>query len=413
MSNGPPVQPTNHFEFPLSGSPPFIFTNTVHPRDGYLSGYDTLSEQACAKNGLTVGAVNPLTNGYAGTNSVIWAGFSSCGPTDDGRIKPDVVGAGTGILTTAGVGDNFYYVPPGISGTSFSAPSVAGSVNLLVQYYQQLRPYAPELLASTLKALVIHTADQCGGAPGPSYRFGYGLMNTARAVGLAANDATNGLRNFIKEALVNDGQFVQFPLTSIGGTNNPLRVTVVWTDPPGIGNAETNLNNSAIKLVNDLDVRVISPGGTTNFPYILNPDLTNRLASVRGAAATTGDDNRNNVEQIHIANPVTNGTYLVRVTHKGTLTNSQWVSILISGNVAQPSPSLAFNQIIQTGTNKVALGWPSVVGQRYQLQTVNALSLSNSWRNIDAEVSARLTNTVVETPFAQTNNAFFRLVQLP
>jgi trimeric autotransporter adhesin len=410
VSNRPPVQPTNHWEL-FNGQP--VYTNWVHPLDGYLGGYDTIAEQACSKNGLTVGAVNPLTNGYAGTNSVVWAGFSSCGPTDDGRIKPDVVAAGVGILSTAGVGDNFYYVPPGLPGTSFSAPSVAGSVNLLVQYYQQLRPDAPELLASTLKDLVIHTADQCGGAPGPNYRFGYGLMNTAGAAGLVANDATNGLRNFIKEVLLNNNQFIQFPLVSVGGTENPVKVTLVWTDPPGSANAETNLNNPAIKLVNDLDLRVVSSGGTTNFPYILNPDLTNRSASVRASAATTGDDDRNNVEQVFIANPATNGTYLVRVTHKGTLSNSQWVSILISGNVAQQPPTLVLNQIIQTATKKIALGWPAVVGQRYQLQTVGALNASNNWQNIGAEVSARLTNTVVELSFSQTNNAFFRLVQLP
>ena len=293
MSNKPPVQPTNHWEL-YRGQP--VYTNWVHPPDGYLGGYDTIAEQGCSKNGLTVGAVYPLTNGYAGTNSVVWAPFSSCGPTDDGRIKPEVVAAGIGILSTAGQGDNYYYVPPGLPGTSFSAPGVAGSVDLLVQYYQQLRSNAPEPLSSTLKGVVIHTADQCGGAPGPSYRFGYGLMNTARAAALIANDGTNGLRNFIKEVLLANGQMVQFPILSVGGTNNPLKITFAWIDAPGSANAETNLNNPAIKLVNDLDLRVIAPNGTTNFPYVLNPDLTNRSPSVRASAATTGDDNRNNLE---------------------------------------------------------------------------------------------------------------------
>jgi hypothetical protein len=56
--------------------------------------------------------------------------------------------------------------------------------------------------------------------------------------------------------------------------------------------------------------------GTTNFPWILNPDLTNRTSAAHSAVATTGDDSRNNVEQVYIANPVTNGTYTVTVTHK-------------------------------------------------------------------------------------------------
>jgi hypothetical protein len=395
----------------LQGQP--VYTNWVHPPDGYLGGYDTILEQACSKNVLSVGAVYPLTNGYAGTNSVVWAPFSSCGPTDDGRIKPDVVAAGVGILTTAGVGDNYYYVPPGISGTSFSAPSVAGSVSLLAQYYQQLHTNAAELLASTLKGLVIHSSDQCGGAAGPSYRFGYGLMNANTAATLIRQDATNGLKNQIKEVMLNNGQYAQFPLVSAGGTGNPLKVTICWTDPAGSANAETNLNNPAAKLVNDLDLRVVAPNGTTNFPYLLSPDLTNRSPSVRASAATTGDDARNNVEQVYLANPSA-GTYTVRVTHKGTLTNSQWVSILISGNVAQQPPPLVISQVLQVATNQVAVGWPAVVGQRYQVQYVTALSASNNWQNVGAQVSARLTNVMASVPFSLTNTAqFFRVAQVP
>ena len=407
VSNGPPVQPTNHVEYTLQLQG--YVTNTVHPLDGYLGGYDTLSEQACCKNVVTVGAVFPLTNGYGGTNSVTWAPFSSCGPTDDGRIKPDVVAAGVGIDSTAGTGDNYYYV--GIAGTSFAAPSVAGSINLLAQYYQQLHTNSADLLASTLKGLVIHTADQCGGAPGPSYRFGWGLMNTAKAATLIQQDATNGLKNQIKEVMLSNGQYVQFSVLSPGGSANPLKLIICWTDAAGSANAETNLNNRTIKLVNDLDLRVVAPSGTTNFPYVLNPDLTNQSPSVRASAATTGDNSRDNVEQVYIASPAS-GTYSVKVTHKGTLTNSQWVSILISGNTAQQPPALKINQILQTATNQMAVGWPAVVGQRYQVQYVSALSPSNNWQNIGAQVSGRLTNVVTQVQMSGAK-AFYRVAQVP
>ncbi len=413
VSNGPPVQPTNHFEQLLSGQ--IVYTNWVHPLDGggSLGGYDTILEQGAAKDVLTVGAVFTLTNGYAGTNSVVWAPFSSCGPTDDGRIKPDVVADGVGINTTWGTATNAYYL--GISGTSFSAPSVTGSINLLAQLYSQLHTNSADWLSSTLKALVIHTTDQCGGAAGPSYRFGWGLMNTAKAATLVNQDATNGLKNFIKEILLVNGTYIRFPITAAGGTNNPLKVTIVWTDPPGTANAETNLNNPTPKLVNDLDLRVYSPSGTTNFPWVLNPDLTNQTVAARSAAATTGDDSRNPVEQVFIANPITNGIYTIAVTNKGTLSGgSQWVSMLISGNVAQPPPPLVVNQILQTGTNVMALGWPSVVGQRYQVQYVNVLSGSNNWQNIGAQISARLTNVVTQLPMNTNGNTrFYRLVQVP
>lgn len=152
--------------------------------------------------------------------------------------------------------------------------------------------------------------------------------------------------------------------------------------------------------------------GTTNFPWILNPDLTNRTAAARSAAATTGDDNRNNVEQIYIANPATNATYTVKVTHKGTLTNSQWVSIVLSGNVAQQPPLLAMNQILQTGTNTMAVGWPAVVGEQYQVQVNMDLTTTN-WVNTGGIISARLTNVVAQVSMPSSGQAFYRLVQLP
>ncbi len=407
VSNAPPVQPTNHYELGSSG---YFVTNLVHSANGDAGGYDTVSDYGCAKNTLTVGAIYPIYGGYSGPTGVVWAPFSSCGPTDDGRIKPDVTAAGVAIITTDSAND---YAYQGTSGTSFSTPSVAGSINLLGQHYRQLHPNAPDLLSSTFKGLVIHTADSATNNLGPTYRFGYGLMNTAKASGLLGNDATNGFRNFIKEVMMTNGQYIQFPIVSTGGAGNPLSITMCWTDPAGAGNALTNLDNPAIKLVNDLDLRVVSPNGTTNLPWILNPDLTNRTSAARSAAATTGDDNRNNVEQVYIASPAS-GTYTVRVTHKGTLTNSQWVSILISGNVAQQAPPLVINQPLQVATNLLAIGWPAVVGGRYQVQYINGLSTSNYWQNVGAQISARLTNVVATVPYSRTNAPqFFRVVGLP
>lgn len=408
VSNAPPVQPTNHYEFTVQGGQ--YVANTVRPANGDAGGYDTISDLGCAKNTMAVAAVYPISSGYLAPSNVVWAPFSSCGPTDDGRIKPDVAAAGVAIITTDSANDYAYQA---ISGTSFSAPSICGSLNLLGQYYRQLHPNSPDPLSSTLKGLVIHTADQATTNAGPSYRFGWGLMNTAKAAATIANDATNGFKNFIKEVMLNNGQTVQFPVVSTGGVGNPLSVTICWTDPAGAGNSITNLDNPSLKLVNDLDLRIISPSGTTNLPWVLNPDLTNRTANARSAAATTGDDARNNVEQVYIPNPAS-GTYTVRVTHKGTLTNSQWVSILIRGNVAQQAPPLAINQILQVATNQVAVGWPSVVGARYQVQYVNALSTSNNWQSAGAQLSARLTNVVSILPFSPTNSSqFFRVAQLP
>lgn len=403
VSNAPPSQPIAHIEFTLVGQR--VTNSLVHPANGDSGGYDTVSDLACAKNILTVGAVFPIGGGYTAPSNVVWAPFSSCGPTDDGRIKPDVVGDGINIIT-CNFSNDFSYAS--FSGTSFSTPSVAGSVNLLGQIAKQSQPNAPDSLSSTIKALVIHTADQAATNAGPSYRFGWGLMNTAGASGLITDNATNGLKSRIKEVMLVNGAFTQFPIVSAG--TNALKITICWTDPAGSGSSITNLDNPSIKLVNDLDLRVISPSGVTNFPWVLNPDLTNATSSARSAIATTGDDTKNNVEQVYLANP-TNGAYLVSVSHKGTLTNNQWVSILISGNTPQQPPELRFNQIIQVGTNQIALGWPAVVGQRYQVQTANSLS-APIWQNSGPETSARLTNVVTQVPMTNSQS-FFRLVQLP
>ncbi len=90
-------------------------------------------------------------------------------------------------------------------------------------------------------------------------------------------------------------------------------------------------------LVNNLNLRVERVGATNQyFPWILNPDLTNKTESVRSAAATTGVDSHNNVEQVYIANP-TAGRYRIVVMHSGGLPggltpSAQWVSVLTSGD---------------------------------------------------------------------------------
>ena len=106
-------------------------------------------------------------------------------------------------------------------------------------------------------------------------------MNTRTAAGLMSQDATNGLKNQIKEVLLTNNSTIQFPVVAAAGTH-PLKVTICWTDPPGTPKNHTNLDNPALKLVNDLDLRVVSPTGSTNLPLGPQrgpdePDLNNPL----------------------------------------------------------------------------------------------------------------------------------------
>jgi hypothetical protein len=88
------------------------------------TGYDTLSTQQTAKNSLVVGSVLDVLNDPYTSGDIVTSVFSSYGPTDDGRVKPDVVGNGQGLFSTFS-GSNTAY--GNMSGTSMAAPNVTGT----------------------------------------------------------------------------------------------------------------------------------------------------------------------------------------------------------------------------------------------------------------------------------------------
>jgi|GEM_PF-484707 len=275
--------------------------------------YDGISGSALAKNVLTVGAVNPVNN-YTGPSSVVMSGFSSWGPTDDGRIKPDIVGDGVGVYSSDYQTDSSYGYK---NGTSMASPNVSGSLLLLQEQYNLNT--GDFLSAAALKALAIHTADEAGPDPGPDYMFGWGLMNTRKAVDVINNEGGN---HTIKNGFLVNNMKLDYALPSDG--QSAYRVTIVWTDPAGTVSAPA-LNNRTPKLVNDLDIRVIDPSdGETHYPWRLNPD-----PGYTYDAATRGDNFRDNVEVIDIPY-LPASDYIVRVSHKGTLANNQPFSLIIS-----------------------------------------------------------------------------------
>ncbi|MCC5917391.1 MAG: S8 family serine peptidase [Cryomorphaceae bacterium] len=268
---------------------------------GGTNGYDCIPTYGTAKNILTVGAVNTVTGGYNQPSDVNMSTFSSWGPTDDGRIKPDIVGDGVSVYSPY-AGSNSQYAT--ISGTSMSGPNVAGSLLLLQQHFNNLNN--TYMLASTLKALAIHTADETGNNAGPDYRFGWGILNTETAAQVISDTGTT----FIIEETLPNNQTYTLPVVSDGIT--PIKVTLCWADPHAPANTPA-LNPTTIKLVNDLDVRILQPGSPSveHQPWILNP-------ANPAAAATKGDNIRDNVEVV-APGVLPAGNYEVVVTHKGSL----------------------------------------------------------------------------------------------
>ncbi|MCS6820829.1 MAG: S8 family serine peptidase [Microscillaceae bacterium] len=325
----------------------------------YANGYNSCVASAVSKNVLSIGAVSKIPNGYTQPSDVIMSSFSSWGPADDGRIKPDIVAAGVNLFSTSSSGDVNYTTK---SGTSMASPNACGSLILVQQHYKNL--FNNQVMRSaTLKGLAIHTADEAGTGEGPDYRFGWGLLNVERMVQTITDFKNNGAA-IIQENVLNQGQTYVQSVFSDG--TKPLTVTICWTDPP-----PTNINANGVDinflnspnlryLVNDLDVRVQRVGSSTiEMPYILDP-----LNPANNA--TKGDNDRDNVEKIYIANP-TAGEYTIRVTHKGTLTNNlQAYSLIVTGATPAPviprvitlSGSLAFGNVPQntTATRTITVG---------------------------------------------------------
>jgi len=293
----------------------WVLANDYHGPDGGASGYDCLPTKGNAKNILLVGAVNDVTN-YTQPSDVVMTSFSSWGPTDDGRIKPDVVGNGASLYSTDDDADDDYR---SLSGTSMSSPNVTGTLALLQQHYQNTHSSSP-MYAATLKALAIHTADEAGQTIGPDYMFGWGLVNAEEAGSLVTIDGFGA--DVIDEQVLSQGGTYSRTIASDG--TEPLKVTICWTDPPGTPVSSNYLNNRTPMLVNDLDLEVRN--GATYYPWSLDPD------NPADAATNSGENDVDNVEQVYIASPSA-GQYTIEVSHDGTLNGgSQAFSIIVSGN---------------------------------------------------------------------------------
>lgn len=292
--------------------------------DGGVDGFDCIGGAGLSKNILTVGAVEDVPNGYSAVTDVVMSSFSSWGPTDDGRIKPDIVGNGVDVYSLGN--SSFNYATQ--SGTSMASPSVAGSLLLLQQHYSNL--YDGDFMKSaTLKGLAIHTADEAGVTEGPDYSFGWGLMNTAKAAQVIAK---NGATSYIGEEVLSNNDTYTLTVGSDG--SRPLDFTICWTDHEG-NPVAPSLNPTDLMLINDLDIRV-TRNDETFFPYVLDP-------ANPSLGATKGDNFRDNVERIHIENPVS-GNYTITVSHKGVLEgNAQNFSLIISGKTNCQSLAASFD----------------------------------------------------------------------
>lgn len=258
--------------------------------------------QTCAEQGgeniLGTGAVwqnrypvAPLRTDERAGNSEQMAVFSGRGPTDDGRIKPDVVAPGTWVLSTSSAETDFpgWGLPADdeykyLGGTSMAAPIVSGVAAVLRDFY--LDTDGHHATAALVKATLINSAVDLldenndglddNAFPIPNIHEGWGRVDAQAATDRSHvyKDRTNGLVT---------GQQVSYTYDSTGGA--PFKATLVWSDAPGSTVA-------ASSLVNNLDLLVIAPDGTT---YRGN-NFSGGWSLAAGAADTV-----NNVENVFVA----------------------------------------------------------------------------------------------------------------
>ena len=247
-------------------------------------GYGCLNPPKSAKNLLVVGAVN--------SDDDTMTAFSSWGPTDDGRIKPDVVApgceaGGEGYIHST-LPDPIKYGGGGWCGTSMAAPAATGVLAQLLELFDQSSP-GMTAEPSFLRAALAATAADLGN-PGPDYANGHGRIDAERAAAVIANQT-----NYVFS--IADSSFVEY--TFHVPEDGSVRVVLAWDDPDALPMADP-------ALVNDIDLVLISPDQTLYEPWVLDP-VQPSLDAVRGP------DHLNNIEHITVSDPVA-GIWKARVT---------------------------------------------------------------------------------------------------
>ncbi|MFB6245646.1 MAG: S8 family serine peptidase, partial [Candidatus Nanohaloarchaea archaeon] len=290
----------------VNGNVSVVFS-AANFRDDVARSYNTTMPPGTAKNVITVGAVDDVKS---------MTNYSSWGPTDDQRIKPDLVADGGDCF----VGSSIKSTVPIDSysekcGTSMAAPAVSGAVILVNQKYNRTFGEKPD--PDTVKGLLIQNAEDLN-RTGPDYITGWGLVDIKESVDYI--DSAD-MKDLIKTGEINDTS--NSDTYSFNLSNRSANITLVWSDypaSPGSGEA----------LVNDLDLNVTNSTGHRFYPWTLN------YSSRTEPAFRSRKDTRNNVEQVYIPNGT--GRFTVEVNGTDVPQPNQSYSLLLDTTVGDLEP---------------------------------------------------------------------------
>jgi hypothetical protein len=270
----------------------------------------TLDSPATGKNVIATGASETVSGTESETYGLYddgpdtMADFSSRGPCEDGRIKPDLVAPGTWIASMASSAapdeasiawmtiDSFYVY---MGGTSMSGPFASGAAADFIEYYWSTHTNATPSPA-LVKAALINSArelDENNGGPGPipNNDEGWGRITLTNIIG------SSRVYEYVDQtALLSTGQEYDQHLF-VQNSDQPLKITLAYTDVAGFPGAIP-------ALVNNLDLQVIGPDGTVY--------RGNQFTDGESTPNATAADALNNVEGVQLAQPAP-GNYLVRI----------------------------------------------------------------------------------------------------
>lgn len=334
--------------------------------------YDKLTGHSTSKNALVVANANDANidrNGNFISTSI--AGSSSQGPTDDLRIKPDISGNGVNVYSPTATTNTSYDT---YTGTSMATPNVVGTLVLVQQHFNNLENRF--MLGAELKGLALHTADDAG-REGPDANFGWGLLNAKKMVEVINGRGQNSV---IENLTLAQGKTYTKTIVSDGVT--PISVSISWYDPRGPLQSSYQLNSTTKRLVNDLDLRVVSTRNSdrTYYPWALTSRSTNAKK----------DNNSDNFERVDLG-VVPAGEYKIIVSHKGTLRNSQQNYTLIATGVQEgareetpivkecTTPTNLYTTNITQNTATISWKASLTTGQTF---TVEYKESNGTWREI-------------------------------
>ncbi len=293
----------------------FLAAGNDRGADGYAN-YGITKGPVNSKNIFTIGALK---------DDKQIAYFSSTGPVDDGRVKPDLVADGWSVYSCDSKSDDAY---ANMFGTSMATPGATGAAALIMQAYKDIT--GKDITADILKAVLFNTAEDLG-REGPDYEYGYGLIDAKKAVDLIKS--LNSSSPLLYTDAVSNGEEKILNFYSDGKSD--IKITVSWIDPAG------NAANKSKNLVNDIDIKVIG-GGKVYYPFTLdknNPELP---------AASDKPNHTDNSEQIVIKSPK-KGEYTLIIRGGLIVTSSQ--KFAIASNIPLSSES---SSVLDVDSSKVS-----------------------------------------------------------